>query len=73
MSDKPREWPNNARTARDRAAEEAVTALKALEPLIGDDRIFTERERDLRISRAINALQKIARHLESVGAPTKPE
>lgn len=73
MSNRPRPWPNNAREARDRAAEEAAMGIKALHPLITEDRIFTEREMLLRISRALAALQTIARHLESAGAPTRPE
>jgi len=31
---KPREWPNSAREARDRSAEEAIRALRAIEPLL---------------------------------------
>ena len=72
MSDKPRPWPNVAREARDRAAEEAQAGINALMPLIVEDRIFTERETLLRISKALNSFQTIARHLEAVGAPTRP-
>jgi hypothetical protein len=73
MSDRPRDWPNVAKQARDRAAEEAQAGITALTPLLTEDRIFTERETLLRISRAIVHLQQIARHLEAVGAPTRPQ
>lgn len=72
MSDRPRPWPNVAKEARDRSAEEAMAAITALMPLITEDRIFTEREVLLRVSRALNNLQTICRLLEGVGAPTRP-
>lgn len=72
MSDKPREWPNVARDARDRAAEAAVMAIRALEPVVVGSRPMTETERLHRAAVALNALQTIARLLESVGAPTRP-
>ncbi|CAK0772734.1 conserved hypothetical protein [Gammaproteobacteria bacterium] len=70
MSDKPRDWPNNAKEARDRAAEAAVEIVKSLGPLM-DERIFTESERIRRESRALNQAQLICRLLEGVGAPTR--
>jgi hypothetical protein len=73
MSDKPRAWPNIAKEARDRAAEEATAAIKALEPVVMEERIFTEKERSSRETKALLSLHKIARLLESVGAPTRPE
>lgn len=72
MSDKPRLWPNVARDARDRAAEAAVGGIRALEPLVVGERAFTESERIRREAAALNALQVIARLLESVGACTRP-
>lgn len=72
MSDRPREWPNVARDARDRAAEAAVMAIRALEPVVCGDRPMTETERLHRTAVALNALQTIARLLESVGACTRP-
>ncbi|MBE2200504.1 MAG: hypothetical protein IAE79_17950 [Anaerolinea sp.] len=72
---KPREWGNGARHARDRAAEEVVTALRQAERTL--DRVergeFTRAgvERDL--LRLIRHLNTAARHLESVGAPTLPD
>lgn len=66
----PREWPNNAREVRDRASEEAVRALRALQPLL--ERSTTQEELIRRIAIALDATQTIARLLESVGAPTRP-
>lgn len=71
MSDKPREWPNTARSARDLAAESAARAILALEPIVLEERPMTESERLRREATALNCLQRIARALESVGAPTR--
>lgn len=71
MTTKPRDWPNVASCARDRAAEEAVRGLMAIRPLI--ERDVTEMDRLRRLAIAIDAFQLIARHLESVGAQTRPE
>lgn len=71
MSNKPREWPNVAKMARDRAAEEAVRGLTAIRPMLHRD--FTETEKIRRLATAVDALQLIARHLESVGACTRPD
>lgn len=70
---KRREWPNNAKEARDRAAEEAVRGIRALRPLVTNGREFTETERLRRAASALDALQTIARFLESVGAQTRPQ
>lgn len=70
---KVREWPNRAREARDRAAEEAVRGIRALRPLVADGRRFDETERLRRAAVALDALQTIARFLESAGAQTRPE
>ncbi len=64
MSDKPREWPNLAKAARDDAAEAAVAGIHALEPILWNERPMTEQERIQREARALNALQKIVRLLE---------
>lgn len=72
MSDKPRPWPNVAKECRDRAAEAASEIIRAMEPLVMSERIFTETERLRRESIALNAAQRIARLLESVGAQTRP-
>lgn len=72
MSDKPRPWPNNAKEARDRAAEEAQRGINALEPVIEATTALTETDRLRREASALKALYKIARILESVGAQTRP-
>ncbi len=67
---KPRHWPNNAKEARDRSAEEASRALRVIEPLL--EKEVTETERIRRLAIAIHSLQTILRLLESVGAQTRP-
>lgn len=72
---KPREWGNNAVHARDRSAEEIVTALRPAERTLSrvERGEFTRTgiERDL--LRVIRHLNTALRHLESVGAPTLPD
>lgn len=73
-SSRRRPWPNDAREARDRSAEEACSIIRQLTPLI--DKPFSEFTVDeilRRISRANQAANTIARHLEQQGAPTRPE
>jgi hypothetical protein len=60
-----------AREARDRAAEEAVAAIVALEPVLAGEHTFTETDRLRREALALKALYKIARLLEGVGASTR--
>jgi len=67
---KPREWPNSAKEARDRSAEEAIRALRAIEILL--EREVTETEKIRRLAIAVNSLQTILRLLESEGAQTRP-
>ncbi len=67
---KPREWPNSAKEARDRSAEEAIRALRAIEPLL--EKEMTETEKIRRLAIAVNALQTILRLLEREGAQTRP-
>jgi hypothetical protein len=67
----PREWPNVAKEARDRAAEEAARGLRAIRPLL-DGKEVTEIEKIRRIGVAIDAFQTILRLLENVGAQTRP-
>ena len=69
MTDKPKGWPYLAADARDRAAEEAAGAIKALEPL---SEMETDTERLRIITRTLMALYRITRLLESVGACTRP-
>lgn len=71
MTNLPREWPNHCKEIRDRAAENACDGIRALEVFL-TERPLSEAERMMRIMRALNALNKIARLLESVGAPTRP-
>lgn len=72
---KRRDWPNSARFARNRAAEEINTAVAMTEKLL--DRVkrgeFTRAglERDL-LYIAKHQITAV-RHLESVGAETLPE
>lgn len=72
MSNAPREWPNVARRARDEAAEALVEAANQLDPLVLSDKTFTETERLRRQARALAMVQKALRHLEAVGAQTRP-
>lgn len=65
-----RPWPNSAKEARDRSAEEAARALRAIEPLI--EKEVTETEKIRRMAIAINSLNTILRLLESAGAQTRP-
>lgn len=71
MSDKPRPWPNQAKEARDQAAEAAIRAIKALEPIVYREREFTESERIDREWKALMAAQKIFTLLMQAGAPVK--
>lgn len=66
----PREWPNNAAHARDQAAEEAVEAIRALQAVLEKD--LPREEMIRKIARAAISCQVIARLLEGVGAPTRP-
>ncbi len=72
---KQREWPNNMRLHRDRAAEEINTAVSAAERLLSrvERGEFTRNglERDLLkiLRHGITAV----RHLEKAGAETMPE
>ncbi len=72
---KPRPWPNNARYARDRAAEEMNTAVSVAERLLkrverGEfTRVGLERDILQILKHGITAV----RHLEKVGAETTPE
>jgi len=67
---KARQWPNNAKEARDRSAEEAIRALRVIEPLL--EKEVTETEKIRRLAIAVSALQTILRLLEWAGAQTRP-
>ena len=70
MATKQRPWPNNAKEARDRSAEEAQRGISALRPALHGS--ITETERIRREAIALDSLNTIARLLESVGAQTRP-
>lgn len=69
-----RPWPNHAKEARDRSAEQSVRGLNALRPLFDKPLTdFTATEIIWRVGIALDALNTIARHLESQGAQTRPQ
>jgi len=67
---KARTWPNNAKEIRDRAAEEAIRGLLAIEPLL--EASLTKEDQIRRIAITISSLRKIERLLKEVGAQTRP-
>ena len=71
----PRPWPNNAKYARDRAAEEIVALLNDTSKL--RDRVqrgeYTRHGLELNILQIENRALIAIRHLEAVGAATVPE
>jgi len=67
---KRRDWPNGAKEARDRSAEEAIRALNAIKPLL--EKEVTETEKIRRLAIAVSCLQTILRLLEREGAQTRP-
>ncbi len=67
---KPREWPNNAKEARDRTAEELQRIVNNLAPLLTEPLTNDDAIRHVAIS--LNAAQVGLRFMESVGAQTKP-
>jgi hypothetical protein len=71
MSDKPREWPNVAKEQRDQAAEAAVTALRALRPVVTGEREMSETERLRREAQALTAVQTILMLMAAAGAPVR--
>lgn len=72
---KARDWPNNARHARDRAAEETNAALAQSERLYNRVRRgeFTRNGLELDLLEINKRLTTAMRHLEKVGAETEPE
>ena len=73
MATQRREWPTSAADARDKAAEAAQRGIRALRPLILGEAPFDRTEQLRRIAVALDSLQSIARHMEFVGAQTRPE
>jgi hypothetical protein len=71
MVTKIREWPTNAKEARDRAAEELQNIVNMLHPLVkGNNYDRTEALR--RTAEALASAHNALRHLERAGAQTKP-
>lgn len=70
MTDR-RAWPNTAKDARDRTAELAMEAVRALRVLVTDERPVSETERIRRLAKALMALQEIQRLMEAQGAPVR--
>lgn len=71
MTDKPREWPNNARAARDTSAESAARIIRALEPVVAGERPITETDRLRREAVALSEARRIAHLLVEQGAPLR--
>lgn len=67
----PRDWPNNAAEARDRAAEYAEEAQRELRPIIAGANLTAE-DRMRRIGLVNSNLKDILRMMECVGAKTSP-
>jgi hypothetical protein len=72
---KQRDWPNNARHARDRAAEETNAALIQVDRLHSRIRRgeFTRNGLELDLLEISKRLHVAMRHLEKAGAETEPE
>jgi hypothetical protein len=68
-----REWPINARDARDRAAEEMQRIVRVLQPLLYGEVRGSETEVIRRMAVALNAANMALRHLEREGAITRPD
>lgn len=71
----PRDWPNNMRRYRDRAAEETNAALRQLERLRGrvDRGEYTRAGLERDLLEITLKLHVAMRHLENAGATTEPE
>ena len=67
----PRDWPNSAAEARDRAAEYSVEAMRERRPII-DGMHITDEDKMRRVGKANALLGDITRMLEAVGAKTSP-
>lgn len=67
----PRDWPNNAAEARDRAAEYSVEAQRELRPIIAGVHL-TDEDKMRRVGLVMANLLEITRMLEAVGAKTSP-
>lgn len=66
---KPRPFPNNAKEARDQAAEGINNIIRIVRPLIKhNDQVVV-----VRAGMILDQAQNALRHLESVGAQTRPD
>jgi hypothetical protein len=54
---KPRDWPNNAKQARDESIAQATIGLRALSPLLTEH--YTQEEIYRRIALAMHSLHEI--------------
>lgn len=68
----PRPWPENARRARDKAAEAANVGARDTEWLIANFRKVDDTTKLQMLGQFHASFQKIVRWLESVEAPTQP-
>jgi hypothetical protein len=71
----PREWPNNQRIYRDRAAEETAAAERYLRKLLARVQAgqYTRHGLEIDLLTSCNHLLAALRHLEKAGAQTEPE
>ena len=67
----PLRWPNVHKDARDKAAEEAIKGIRALTPIVNEERPMTENERYRRETQALLCLKNIARMMAEAGAPIR--
>lgn len=65
----PREWPNNAAEARNQAAEGLQAIIRLVRPLLKHN----DRPVIVRAGLILDQAQNALRHLERVGAQTRPD
>jgi len=64
---KPRPWPNNAKEARDRSAEDAAAGIRQLQPIAsGTD--MSQASVLVRVMKAINYFLRILMRMKEQGA-----
>ena len=68
----PREWPNDQRKARDKAAEESAAALRWAAIMAQKGDLLTRDDINFCLLNIINHTQNALRWLESAGAQTRP-
>ena len=69
---KPRDWPDNAKDARDGAAENVSSALRLIRQIIEHNGKLNDSDKMRALSLAAMNLQDALRWLESAGAQTRP-